>query len=1131
MSSKPTVFEFPSVEAKLQKPAKQSAFEKQKAEAEAKRQREAAETAAVYEDFVKSFDHDSDDDDAGGFRGGQPPAKRPRMASGPGSLGPGPAGGVFATGYAGGGGSAKRHFGAPSGQASMMKSGPGSLGPAPTSFGRKKSQENFWPPRKDGHGSSGTSATGGGSAKAGLLGFDDYDDGERLSSGPASAPKKVAVSKAFASEDSDDSDYSGGERGGHVAADGNGPSGRSRAEEKATARPTLRLANLPPGMSQGAIKALLPGNLVVEGVKLVPPVAPSEPGSTSTERKSTTAIVTLSKETPAAEMDAAVSALQNQYLGYGYHLSINRHLSSAVSSSVVGAAAAAAGLGSGTGGSGGPLPFGARPVPQTGRGGHHGHHQFYGRGGRGIAPPSSLGTPGFPGARGGMGPNGTIYHVPVRPPRDIRQLRLIHAVVEAVLEFGPELEALLMSRPEVARDERWSWLWDARSEGGVWYRWRLWELVTGYGTSKGSGSDAGSRGTRGSSLGGQAGGGRYLPVFEDSHAWRAPDRGLPFEWATAIDEFVSDDQYDSSEDDDDHMDGHDTVHGGGAANASGGTGGGPGVDDDPILNPLEKARLTHLLARLPTSLVRLRKGDLARITAFAITHASRGADEVVDLIVSNIEHPFSLAAAAAAARHDKDDKSSNDNHLQKRDRDGASDNHHQNRDHDGSSNNNDQQKRSSSRSPDRGSHAATGDGTSSHGAPPPRQQAPATAAAAVDPSTPSLIGLYVVSDVLSASSSGAARRAWRYRSLFETALKRRKVFDRLGRMAERLGWGRLRAEKWRRSVGLVLSLWEGWCVFPAETQEAFVKGFENPAPDPHQPSAATATKAGAGGDGGGVEEYRQEPAKGHGALSSSGGPGGWTEEGNGQGTRLRIVEGDGENDGMDGHGSDAAGRRGSRDRDGEDGEEDEDEEMRDAHEDDEVYENEEERVKAILAADEEYVDEDQLSPDVWDDHATDGYSFAGSSSDEDEDYKNDDQDWERDDDRRPMDLDGREAGEAGQIPPRLNEALPTKEGRSAGADLSASEHQPEREESQKRVPKGSADGDGDSTGKSSGGETQAGAANTTGELSQQEAKAETAAAPVVTKSVGGLQVAASAVGGARRRMRAVDMFASSDDED
>ena len=41
-------------------PTKKSQFERQKAEAEAKRLREEAETKAVYEDFIKSFDDEED---------------------------------------------------------------------------------------------------------------------------------------------------------------------------------------------------------------------------------------------------------------------------------------------------------------------------------------------------------------------------------------------------------------------------------------------------------------------------------------------------------------------------------------------------------------------------------------------------------------------------------------------------------------------------------------------------------------------------------------------------------------------------------------------------------------------------------------------------------------------------------------------------------------------------------------------------------------------------------------------------------------------------------------------------------------------------------------------------------------
>jgi U2-associated protein SR140 len=659
MSSGKGIANFPELEAKLHKPTKQSAFERQKAEAEAKRKREAAETAAVYADFVKSFDRDDDTDrqDAGassnfgasargrpGFRGGQPPS---------------------------GHGASRRHF-----VSSGLKSGPGSLGPPPSSFTKKRSFNDFKAGPRD---------------RSGLLGFEDANSG-------SGAPNSVA--KAFdASDDEDVGDT------------------RDRAEEKATSKPTLRLANLPPGTSPAVVKALVPGNLDVEHVK-IQPSTPAGPGAS--ERKCVIAIVTLSQETPANEMDTAVSTLQNRYLGYGYYLSLHRHLSSAV--------AASANLPSLASSSSGAHPFGAKPVEQQHAGGRdeNSHHQrgFH----RGFAPPSSYGQVGAGVNRA------QLLHVPVRPPQDIRTIQLINKTIEGVLEHGPEFEALLMSRPDVQREERWAWIWDARSEGGIWYRWRLWQIVTGSEFKQAKG--------------------KYVPLFDGGHAWKSPDKSLIFEYATSLNEFVSDPEYNSSDDEDMEEGNGDNING--------------AETEKTFLNPLDKAKLAHLLARLPTTLGKLRKGDIARVTSFAIAHASRGAGEVVDMIVANVEKPLSLTAANPEKKHD------------------VKQNH----------------------STITTEEAATNDGS--------------------DTSSASLVALYVVSDVLSSSSTSGVRHAWRFRQLFETSLRERKVFERLGMMAEKLGWGRLRGEKWKRSISLVLNLWEGWCAFPAESQELFVQTFESP---------------------------------------------------------------------------------------------------------------------------------------------------------------------------------------------------------------------------------------------------------------------------------------------------------------
>jgi U2-associated protein SR140 len=665
MSSTKNIAEFPDAEAKLQKPSKQSAFERQKAEAEAKRRREAAETAAVYEDFVKSFAHDEDDDQSRGprhnpSRFGHGAPERPSFGSG-----------------TPGGGTGKRHFGIPAG--ASLKSGPGSLGPPPSSFGKKRSYDGFQRDPDEGRG---------------RLGFEDR--GRDRDSGT------MPIAKAFEASD-DEADT--------TTAD--------RAEEKAASKPTLRLANLPPGTSPAVVKALIPASLSVENVRMVAPSGPA-----GTERKSTAAIVTLSKETPATDIDNAVSALQNRYLGFGFFLSLHRHLSSAAIASGLAALPSSTVV---------SYPFGAKRVEEgPGRPAHQpmGH-------GRAYAPPSSYGP-----VVGGPLNRSNILHVPVRAPRDIKQLRMIHKVIESVLEHGPEFEALLMSRPDVQRDESWAWIWDARSEGGIWYRWRLWEIVTGSDSARGKLE--------------------YVPLFEGGHAWKKPERRLAYEYTTEVDDFVSDSDYNSS--DDDEFEDEQARQADGAD------------QEDTFLNPIEKFKLAHLLARLPTTLSKIRKGDIARVTAFAITHASRGADEIVSMIVSNVEHPFAYSLA-------------NPEHKQEtKEREGR-----------------EEDSRDTSPVPE---DKATSD--------------------APDVSAARLLALYVISDILSSSSTSGIRHAWRYRQLFEAELRSRRTFEQLGLMADKLNWGRLRADKWKRSVGLVLSLWEGWCVFPVETHESFVSSFENP---------------------------------------------------------------------------------------------------------------------------------------------------------------------------------------------------------------------------------------------------------------------------------------------------------------
>ncbi|KAJ5683306.1 hypothetical protein N7462_006471 [Penicillium macrosclerotiorum] len=650
----------PNVAAKLSALPKKSLFERQKAEAEAKRAREKAETAAVYEDFVKSFEDD------------EPIVSR--TADG--------RQGAFGNRGGGlGGGPARRHFTT----SGPRTSGPGSLGPPPPSLSRKRTLEGFTP------------ASRNRDSAQGVLGYEHPG-----STGPPSAFRSP-------SDDEDD----------------------RRAEikdaERAAAKPTLYLASLPPGTSPSVLKSLIPSFLTVDHVNVLRP-----PTQSPFERKSSAAIVTLASDTAASDIDNAVSALQNKYLGRGYYLSLSRHLSSAAINSNMPPT-----LGTSTTN---PLPFGAKNVQPTfggslNRAPPHGPHRG------GFAPPSSYGP-----THGRSGPS---TQVEVKAPSDIKQLRLIHKTLENLLNYGPEFEALLMSRPEVQREEKWAWIWDARSAGGVYYRWRLWQIVT----------DPRARGTKRAAIQ------KTAAIFEGGAHWVAPESSIQFEYSTCLDEFVSDEDYNSSDEEQSDNEDERRNIGGGPPEGANGQNDGLGY-----MNPLQKAKLTHLLARLPTTHAKLRRGDVARVTAFAIKHAGAGADEVVDMIVLNVLNPLAYTGANPHREVERDAAN-----LES----GDKDNTNPSRNH-------------------------------------------------MDVSSARLVGLYIISDILSSSATSGVRHAWRYRQLFENALRSREVFEHLGRLEKVLGWGRLKAEKWKRSVGSLLHMWEGWCVFPQSSQEHFVEMFETP---------------------------------------------------------------------------------------------------------------------------------------------------------------------------------------------------------------------------------------------------------------------------------------------------------------
>lgn len=307
------------------------------------------------------------------------------------------------------------------------------------------------------------------------------------------------------------------------------------------------------------------------------------------------------------------------------------------------------------------------------------------------------------------------------PPTDLKVLRLIHKTIESVLTHGAEFEALLMGAESVKTDVKFSWLWDARSPEAVYYRWKMWEIVTGS-----------------TSAGRVAAVEVFEPSAQISAIWIPPKKGLKYEWAGSLKDVVEDGDF-SSEELEDERDDSDRED---AGERPVGLMGGEGRKGRGYLGVLERAKLVHLISRIPTQTSRVRRGDIGRVMAFAMEHAEGGmGEEVVAVLVGNVLKPLAFTKAAKAETDDDEEEKE-------------------------------------TKADEKEDYAAK------------------------------IIGLWLISDILSNSSLGI-RNAWRYRQLFDTALREKRVFAHLGDVYRTSGWGRMKAEKFRRGVVEgVLEWWE-----------------------------------------------------------------------------------------------------------------------------------------------------------------------------------------------------------------------------------------------------------------------------------------------------------------------------------
>ncbi|GAB7339541.1 hypothetical protein MBLNU457_6152t1 [Dothideomycetes sp. NU457] len=499
---------------------------------------------------------------------------------------------------------------------------------------------------------------------------------------------------------------------------------RPRSSEPSVRKPTILVQCLPLSMKRDELMKVLPATLKVDGIEFL-----SQPRGE--QQRTASAIVTATADTPVSEIDAIVISLQGRYLGFGCYMKISRHLSTA--------GGAASGLGS-LGNPNETQPFGAKQVIN-----HPVIEQL-----KFAPPPNSYQQqpPPMDYQQSQHQRQGAVQ-VSVTPPTDVKQLKLINSTAESLMTYGADFEALLMSRPEVQQDEKWAWLFDSTSQGGVYYRWLVWRQCSDPIQSLPN---------------------QVTRLFDYGPAWSAPAEKPRFDHVTDFEDLADDEEYVSSEDESgdegerkQYNSGNNVVP----------LEDGPSDSAPRYLNPYRRAKLTHLLARLPESIALLRVGDVARVTNFVVNNAGQGAEEIVDMLLTNIEHPFRQIVTYNTTTP------------------------------------------TGSRNED----VEPGDATPSD---------PNISNGRKDTSNAKLIGLYLVSDAIQASSTSGVRDAWKYRTLFETSLVARKTFSHLGRLEKDYAWGKMKSDQWKRKVGMILGLWEQWSVFPSEVQEGFKTSFAEP---------------------------------------------------------------------------------------------------------------------------------------------------------------------------------------------------------------------------------------------------------------------------------------------------------------
>ncbi|KAF2644866.1 hypothetical protein P280DRAFT_419209 [Massarina eburnea CBS 473.64] len=204
-------------------------------------------------------------------------------------------------------------------------------------------------------------------------------------------------------------------------------------------------------------------------------------------------------------------------------------------------------------------------------------------------------------------------------PPDADTVKLIHRTIEGVLEGGVEFEAALMQDPHVQEEERFAWLFDQSHPLNRYYRWRLHQIINS--TTRPN-------------------------VFHRQPDWKGPKEALPDEFASDMWDLSQPMEQVDSDDSDEEKPTRITIPIG--ENYPGRVDSGYG-----LLTPRSRTMLIWLLASLPPSSALY--DEIAVFSAFAVERVSKGMDEIVHLLVTNIFQPFFLSKANPKYRPDAND--------------------------------------------------------------------------------------------------------------------------------------------------------------------------------------------------------------------------------------------------------------------------------------------------------------------------------------------------------------------------------------------------------------------------------------------------------------------------------------------